>query len=52
MMDNGVVSFIAHEKSTINTDNAFVEFPVIKYVKAVAIKLYGTIESASFSALL
>ena len=30
MIDNGVVSLMAHEKSTINTDNAFVEFPVIK----------------------
>ena len=51
-MDNGVVNLIAHEKSTIKTDKAFVVFPVIKYVRAVARKLYGTIESASFSALL
>ena len=31
----GIASFKAHEKSTINTDNAFVAFLVSKYVRAV-----------------
>ena len=52
MIDNGVVSLIAHEKSTISTDRAFVESLVKRYVKAVAKNEYGTIESASLSALL
>ena len=35
----GVVNFIAHEKSTISTANAFVVFPVSRYVIAVPSKL-------------
>ena len=50
--DIGVVSFIAHEKSTIRTDIALVMFLVSAYTIAVPSSVYGTRPSASFSALL
>ena len=48
----GIANLSAHEKSTINTDNAFVTFLLKRYVIPVPAKVYGTSLSAICSALL
>ena len=48
----GIASFNAHEKSTINTDRAFVAFRVASQTPAVPRRVYGTSWSARCSARL
>ena len=48
----GIANFKAHEKSTINTDNAFVMLRVNNHASIVPKNVYGTNLSAKCSALL